>query len=137
MCHSREDFGLDGRLEDEDDDQERKKQEDAQRKQRDPEDLPAVGAESRNRDVTPLFLRDPPRSLTHLTPTINRVSHTSFINAGRRPRKHTCTITFTGEHHEITRRALKESTCVSEKTPNTKANRNTQRVPVGCSTPPR
>lgn len=52
MCHSREDFRLDGRLEDEDDDQERKKQEDAQRKQRDPEDLPAVGAESRNRDVT-------------------------------------------------------------------------------------
>lgn len=77
MCHSREDFRLDGRLEDEDDDQERKKQEDAQRKQRDPEDLPAVGAESRNRDVTAAgLLRDPP------DPTINRVPHTSFINAG-------------------------------------------------------
>lgn len=69
MCHSREDFRLDGRLEDEDDDQERKKQEDAQRKQRDPEDLPAVGAESRNRDVTAAgLLKDPPRNRTHLTP---------------------------------------------------------------------
>lgn len=48
---SPEHFRMDGRLQDEDDDQERKKQKAAQREQRHLEHLPAVGAETGNRNT--------------------------------------------------------------------------------------